>query len=69
MAHEERKDSDQLSDNWFSNFEDQCLEELEGEPDLAPTLEADREFAVQKLWLQFQNTATAIAQMYKGKWV
>lgn len=67
MAHDDRQDSEQLSDNWFSNFEDECLEDLDTEPNMDARIQTEQEFANQKLWMAFQNSATSVAQLYKGK--
>lgn len=66
MAQDDHKDTDHLSENWLNDFEEECIEELENEPNMEDNLRRERECAVQKLWLQFQNSATAIAELYKG---
>lgn len=66
MAQDDHKDNDHLSENWLNDFEEECIEELENEPNMEDNLRRERECAVQKLWLQFQNSATAIAELYKG---
>lgn len=49
-------------EHWFSKWERQCLAEAErDEP-----VEEDTEESQQKLWHLFQNSATAVAQLYKG---
>lgn len=68
MNPEEHQDSEQPAENWLSNFEDQCLDDLESEPNMEDRLQAEKEYAVKKLWLTFQNSATAIAQLYKGNY-
>ncbi|KAM6379110.1 HUWE1-associated protein modifying stress responses isoform X1 [Rissa tridactyla] len=61
-------------EHWFSKWERQCLAEAEQEEALAPELQdeaaAQPEHKQQKLWHLFQNSATAVAQLYKGgtKW-
>jgi len=49
-------------EHWFSKWERQCLAEAEQEE---PT-EEETEQSQQKLWHLFQNSATAVAQLYKG---
>lgn len=67
MAHQEGQQSDHLSEPWLNEFEEECLEELEtSETNMEETYQKDTDFAMQKLFLQFQNSATAIAQLYKG---
>ncbi|KAM4657116.1 HUWE1-associated protein modifying stress responses 1 isoform 2-T2 [Amazona ochrocephala] len=56
-------------EHWFSKWERQCLAEAEQEEALAPELQdeeaAQPEHKQQKLWHLFQNSATAVAQLYK----
>ncbi|XP_041133710.1 UPF0472 protein C16orf72 homolog isoform X2 [Polyodon spathula] len=48
-------------EHWFSKWERQCLAEAEQEE---PS-EEEAEGSQQKLWHLFQNSATAVAQLYK----
>lgn len=50
-------------EHWFSKWERQCLAEAEQEE----PLEEEAEQSQQKLWHLFQNSATAVAQLYKGQ--
>ncbi|KAM6351562.1 HUWE1-associated protein modifying stress responses 1 isoform 2-T2 [Alca torda] len=56
-------------EHWFSKWERQCLAEAEQEEALAPELQDEAasqpEHKQQKLWHLFQNSATAVAQLYK----
>ncbi|GAB1602405.1 UPF0472 protein C16orf72 homolog [Argonauta hians] len=68
MAQDEgQQQSDQLGENWLNHFESQCLQELDAEPNMEERLQSEREYAAQKLWSAFQNSATAIAQMYRDR--
>ncbi|XP_069124781.1 HUWE1-associated protein modifying stress responses-like [Argopecten irradians] len=67
MAHEEDNGAEQSSEHWLNSFEEECLEELDAEPNMAETLQAQREYATQKLFFHFQNSATSIAQLYKDR--
>lgn len=49
-------------EHWFSKWERQCL--AEAEQDTPSSEETDQ--SQQKLWHLFQNSATAVAQLYKG---
>jgi len=68
MNQEDNFDNEQPTDNWFSRFEDECLGELEAqngiETSRAQTIE---EQSAQQMWLGFQQTSTAIAQLYNYK--
>lgn len=65
---EERKEEGEAEiqehgpEHWFSKWERQCLAEAEQDN---PN-EEEREQSQQKLWHLFQNSATAVAQLYKG---
>lgn len=67
MSEERDREEDPLVDLWIANFEQQCSEHLESEPDSEGQLQAERERAIHNNWLLFQNTATAIAQLYKDR--
>lgn len=67
MAEDKSQDVDQSGENWLSSFEEECLEDLDREPNMEDRIQAEREFSTQKLWLGFQNSASCIAQLYKGK--
>ena len=58
---------DQLTDIWISNWESQCEIELENEPHLESQVQSERDLAMQKLWHFFQNSATAVAQLFKDR--
>lgn len=65
---EERKEEGEAEiqehgpEHWFSKWERQCLAEAE---QVDPN-EEEAEQSQQKLWHLFQNSATAVAQLYKG---
>ncbi|CAG2239264.1 HUWE1-associated protein modifying stress responses-like [Mytilus galloprovincialis] len=67
MANEDKDDGSLSPDHWMNSFEEECLEELDSEPNMEDCLRTQREFAQQKLWLQFQNSATSVAQLYKDR--
>lgn len=58
--------SDEL-DSWITNWERQCIEEVERAPDLESQIQNERDTSSQKLWLLFQNSATCVAQLYKDR--
>ena len=51
----------------FTNWEKQCIEQLESQPDVDEKSAIEKEQALQRLRNLFQNAATACAQLYKGK--
>lgn len=60
---------DPFADIWISNWERQCEVELENEPDLDQAVLSERDLSTQKLWYLFQNSATSVAQLFKGKFM
>jgi len=67
MNEDRDRDDDSIVDFWIANWEQQCVEHLESEPDYEGQLQSERDLAHQKVWFSFQNTATAIAQLYKDR--
>lgn len=68
MAHQEGQQNEHFGENWFTGFEEECLEDMENsESNMEETVQRDADFAMQKLFLQFQNSATALAQLYKDR--
>jgi hypothetical protein len=67
MNNSMENSEDPFADIWISNWERQCEIELENEPDLESQVLSERDLATQKLWYLFQNSATAVAQLFKGK--
>lgn len=54
-------------DSRITNWERQCIEELEQAPDLESQIQNERDRSSQKLWLLFQSSATCVAQLYKDR--
>lgn len=66
MNEDRDREDDSLADLLITNWEQQCIEHLEREPDYEGHLVNARDLATQKVWVCFQNTAASIAQLYKG---
>ena len=66
MNEDRDKEDEPFVDLWTSNWEQQCVQHLESEPDYEGQLQSERDLANQKVWFSFENTATSIAQLYKG---
>lgn len=64
-------DGDQFDNLWINCWEDDALDQYENDLDknLNENLQYEREQANQKLFQSFQNSACAVAQMFKGKFV
>jgi len=68
MNQEDSYETDQSSEHWISRFEDECFSELETQQTgVDSRLQATEEQTAQQLWLGFQQTSTAIAQLYNTK--
>ena len=52
--------------NYLSPLEEQYIQEAEADGDLDQQLLRERELASQKLWLAFQDSATAVAHLFRG---
>lgn len=51
----------------LNKWEQQCIDEIEKTPELEIELQNAKDTSEQKLWLLFQNAATCVTQLYKGK--
>ncbi|GLG94134.1 UPF0472 protein C16orf72-like protein [Gryllus bimaculatus] len=65
MNEDRDREDDPFRELWISNWEQQCVEQLESEPDYERQLQSERDLTNQKVWISFQNSATAVAQLYK----
>lgn len=63
----EDREEDSLMDFWYTSWEQQCLAAIEEQPDYETQLHNQKEIFTQEIWSGFQTTASAIAQLYKGK--
>jgi len=64
--NDDRSEDDPIMDIWYSSWEQQCVEAIESEPDCESQLHNAKELYSQQMWMSFQTTASAIAQLYKG---
>lgn len=53
-------------DSWLNNWEQQCAEAIENQPDYDQSLAQENEVYQRRVWTSFQESATAIAQLYRG---
>lgn len=54
-------------ESWLANMEEQYLRAIESEPDYERQYITDKETNLRNMWGSFQESATSIAQLYKGK--
>lgn len=68
MEDERELESDRQSDgSWGRNWEDQVADEYVAEREtLDQQNKVEQDVIAQKLWLSFQNSATAVTNLYKG---
>lgn len=64
---DDRSEDDPIMDFFYSNWEQQCVEAIEAEPDYEGLLHNEKELYSHQMWSNFQTTASAIAQLYKGE--
>lgn len=50
----------------WSFIEDECLKTINDEPDYERDLITYREYFHKRVWLLFQDSASAIAHLYRG---
>ncbi|XP_001489621.3 HUWE1-associated protein modifying stress responses 2 [Equus asinus] len=72
MEEQPKEGEAEVAEHWFSKWERQCLAEAEQDEQLPPELQeaaaaeaAGLKSEQQRLWHLFQNSATAVAQLYK----
>lgn len=54
------------SETWLNGWEQQCADEIEEQPDYEQSLITESDNSHRKIWTAFQDSATAIAQLYRG---
>jgi len=67
MSEDRNRDEDPLAGFWITNWEQQCIHSVETETDLEGQLQNERDLSNQKIWFLFQNSATAVAQLFKER--
>lgn len=55
-------------DSWLNNWEQQCAEAIENQPDYDQSLAQENEVYQRRVWTSFQESATAIAQLYRDRY-
>ncbi|KAL1494359.1 hypothetical protein ABEB36_009970 [Hypothenemus hampei] len=54
--------------SWLNGWEQQCAEVIENQPDYDQTLSDENEHFQRRVWTSFQDSATAIAQLYRDRY-
>ena len=64
--HQSDDQDQEQSENWLGTFELECVNQLQSEPNLEETMVTERGLSEKQLFLMFQDSASAISQLYKG---
>lgn len=51
----------------FTALEEEYIREYEANGDIDQQLQREKDVASQKLWVSFQDSATAVAHLFRGK--
>lgn len=54
-------------DDWLASIEEEYLASMAAEPDYEGQYISERESSMRGMWSSFQESATSIAQLYRGK--
>ncbi|XP_059618010.1 HUWE1-associated protein modifying stress responses [Phlebotomus argentipes] len=54
-------------ESWIAAIENQYMEAIENQPDFETELIAERDAVIKHVWRSFQESATAVAQLYKDR--
>lgn len=54
------------NETWLTGWEQECADEIEEQPDYEQTFVSETDSSHRKIWTAFQDSATAIAQLYRG---
>lgn len=65
MSEQKERGDDSGGEFRTSSWEQQCLDELDSEPNLDERLPLERQYAADQLWYSFQACASAVTHLYK----
>lgn len=54
-------------ENWLTGWEQQCINSCDEQPDYEQIFVKETDSTHRTVWTTFQDSATAIAQLYRGK--
>lgn len=55
------------NESWLTGWEQECADEIEEQPDYEQSFVTETDNSHRKIWTAFQDSATAIAQLYRGR--
>lgn len=53
-------------EDWLNSWEQQCISSCDEQPDYEQILEKETSNTDRTVWTSFQDSATAVAQLYRG---
>nr|XP_023024560.1 UPF0472 protein C16orf72 homolog [Leptinotarsa decemlineata] len=56
------------NEDWLTNWEKQCVDSIEEQPNYEQNLVAENNISNTKIWSSFQDSATAVAQLYRDRY-
>lgn len=56
-------------ENWLTSWEQQCISSCDEQPNYEQILIKETDSIHRTVWATFQDSATAIAQLYRGNYV
>ncbi|CAH0564500.1 unnamed protein product [Brassicogethes aeneus] len=56
-------------ESWLTNWEEQCANSIEEQPDYEQQLMQECDNSHTKIWNSFQDSATAVAQLYRDRYM
>lgn len=59
--------SESNEDTWLSSWEQECANAIDEQPNHEQSLISENNNAQTKIWSSFQDSATAVAQLYRGE--
>nr|CAH7743040.1 unnamed protein product [Callosobruchus chinensis] len=54
-------------EDWLNSWEQQCSDAMEEQPNYEQSLISECSNSHSKIWSSFQESASAVAQLYRGK--
>lgn len=54
-------------ESWLTGWEQQCIEAVQNETDYEEVLNSQTDTVQRNVWSAFQDSATAVAQLYRGE--
>lgn len=66
-SNEMQSNEKDIEDGWLAHIEEEYLASMAAEPDYEGQYISEREASMRGMWSSFQESATSIAQLYRGE--